>query len=206
MFREFADGAYDEQALPAYTNPNRLMRFVFWERVRLISSLLNGQPKVDLALDFGAGLGLMVPILADRAREVVAVEIEPAKLEEGLDKLGISRGRLRIERTLAGAGAGPLGRVALILAMDVLEHVEDLDGTLRDLRRTMTPDGRLLISGPTENVLYRLGRRLAGYSGHYHRRGIRDIERALRRDFQVVKRRVIFPLAPLFVILDARPR
>ena len=90
MIREISDGAYDEQALPAYTNPNRLMRAVFWARVRSISGLLNRQPKVDLALDFGAGLGLMIPLLADRAREIVAVEIEPSKLEKGLEELGVS--------------------------------------------------------------------------------------------------------------------
>ena len=39
--------------------------------------------------------------------------------------------------------------------------------------------GRMLVSGPTENALYRLGRRIAGFDGHYHKVTIYDVERAL---------------------------
>ena len=62
----------------------------------------------------------------------------------------------------------------LIIALDVLEHVKDLPGTLAQLLRLLQPGGELIVSGPTENALYRFGRRLAGpeYSGDYHERGV----------------------------------
>jgi len=90
--------------------------------------------------------------------------------------------------------------------MDVLEHVDDLERTLFDIRRIMKPEGLLIITGPTENALYRCGRRLSGFSGIYHQRNIYDIESEALRGFQLLKRRVLFPLCPLFLVLEMRPK
>ena len=35
----------------------------------------------------------------------------------------------------------------------------------------------LIISGPTESFLYKIGRKLAGFSGDYHVTNIYDVER-----------------------------
>ena len=69
----------------------------------------------------------------------------------------------------------------LILALDVLEHVDDLSTTLSDLCTMLVPGGMIVISGPTENALYKLGRWIAGavYSGDYHERGIDEIRDTL---------------------------
>jgi hypothetical protein len=45
----------------------------------------------------------------------------------------------------------------------------------------LKPGGRLLVSLPTENALYRLGRRIAGFSGHYHHANAASIDRDIRR-------------------------
>jgi predicted TPR repeat methyltransferase len=198
-------GHYDEQGLPAYTNPNLLMRQVFWQRIRIVIGILERLPKAGLAVDFGSGLGLMIPILADHAREVVAVEVEPEKLVEGTTTLGIAPAAFRTVASLAEVGSAARPKADLVLALDVLEHVGDLDGVLQDIFGAMAPDGRLLVSGPTENALYRLGRRLAGYSGRYHRRSVGDIERALKNGFRIVARKVVYPPVPLFVVLEAVP-
>jgi hypothetical protein len=99
--------------------------------------------------------------------------------------------------------AGP--KAGLVLALDVLEHVADLKETIAAIAAAMAPEGRLIVSGPTENALYRLGRRLAGFSGHYHRRAVGDVEAALRERFRIVAKRVVVPLLPLFVVLEAVP-
>jgi len=198
-------GPYDEQALPAYTNPNPLMRRVFWRRIRVAAGLIGRLPRARLAVDFGAGLGVMIPVLAGQAREVVAVEIEPAKLAAGTKSLGIAPGLFRVAAS-PGEAVGPAGPKAdIVLALDVLEHVPDLDTAVGAISRALDPRGRLIVSGPTETAAYRLGRRLAGYSGAYHHRGIREIERALARRFRVVGRTAIYPLLPLFIVLEAVP-
>ena len=58
--------------------------------------------------------------------------------------------------------------VDAIVAAEVLEHIEPLDDTLRLFESLLRPTGRLVVSLPTENRLYRLGRRLAGFHGHYY--------------------------------------
>jgi SAM-dependent methyltransferase len=198
-------GLYDEQGLPAYTNPNPLMRRVFWRRIRIVAGILDRLPKAGLAIDFGSGLGLMIPFLAERARETIAVEAEPEKLAAGAASLGVAPDAFRIARSLAEAAGPGRPKADLVLALDVLEHVEDLGGTLRTIALAMSPDGRLIVSGPTENLFYRLGRRLAGYSGHYHRRSVGAIEKALKRDFHIVAKKVLVPPVPLFVVLTAVP-
>jgi len=100
----------------------------------------------------------------------------------------------------------PHNSLQLILALDVLEHVEDLQKTLADLALLLAPGGILLVSGPTENLLYRLGRRIAGFSGHYHLRNIQDVMDELQQLFSVkIVRRLVYPLT-FFCILEARKR
>ena len=68
----------------------------------------------------------------------------------------------------------------LVLAGEVLEHVEPLGATLDFFRRILAPGGALLVSLPTESSLYRLGRRLAGFSGHYHHADAAHIHEEIR--------------------------
>jgi 2-polyprenyl-3-methyl-5-hydroxy-6-metoxy-1,4-benzoquinol methylase len=94
----------------------------------------------------------------------------------------------------------------LINALDVLEHVDDLRGTLSDLLGLIKPGGRLVVSGPTENILYQIGRKLAGpeYSGEYHERGIAEIKRELNRMAQVEQIATLYWPVPLFEVFVAQ--
>ncbi|HYT32639.1 MAG TPA: methyltransferase domain-containing protein, partial [Thermoanaerobaculia bacterium] len=92
-----------------------------------------------------------------------------------------------------------------IVCLDVLEHVDSLPEVVAEFVRLLKPDGRLIVSGPTESILYRAGRRLAGFSGHYHVRNIYEIERYLSRFFHLsVARRLVWPIT-LFRITVGRP-
>jgi SAM-dependent methyltransferase len=93
----------------------------------------------------------------------------------------------------------------LINALDVLEHVSDLPRTLSDLLKLLKPGGRLVVSGPTENILYQMGRRLAGpeYSGEYHERGIGEIKRELGRLARLRQIATLYWPIPLFEVFAA---
>jgi predicted SAM-dependent methyltransferase len=71
--------------------------------------------------------------------------------------------------------------IDVILAAEVLEHVEPLRPTIERFIEWLKPSGRLLVSLPTENTLYRMGRRLAGFDGHYHHSHARSIDGDLQR-------------------------
>ena len=79
-------------------------------------------------------------------------------------------------------------------------------GTLSDLLALLKPGGRLVVSGPTENILYQIGRKLAGpeYSGEYHERGIAEIKRALNRLAQVKQIATLYWPIPLFEVFVAQ--
>jgi 2-polyprenyl-3-methyl-5-hydroxy-6-metoxy-1,4-benzoquinol methylase len=84
----------------------------------------------------------------------------------------------------------------------VLEHVPDLSKTLSELLTLLRPGGQLLISGPTENIFYQIGRKIAGaeYSGDYHERGIEEIKRDAGRLARVSPIATLYWPVPLFEI------
>jgi hypothetical protein len=64
----------------------------------------------------------------------------------------------------------------------------------------------MVISGPTENVLYKLGRALAGseYSGDYHERGILEVRDLLAEQMQVIQIATLYWPVPLFEVFAGR--
>jgi len=201
--REVLRGQYSpvlaEAAFPAYVHPNPLIRFLFWERIRRVMQYLGDVPR-KTALDFGCGGGVMLPFLAERVTRVVAMDVDLGPLTAlqpyiphpaNVEVYDARRVTLAdIER----------GSVDLVLALDVLEHVSDLEGTVRGLYRLLAPCGVLIVSGPTENLAYRLGRRVAGreFTGDYHVRGIAEIRRALAALGPVETVATLYHPVPLF--------
>jgi SAM-dependent methyltransferase len=94
----------------------------------------------------------------------------------------------------------------LIIALDVLEHVRDLPRTLNELLALLKPNGQLIVSGPTENILYQIGRKLAGpeYSGAYHERGIAEIKNELLKTTRIQPIANLYWPIPLFEIFSAK--
>ena len=93
----------------------------------------------------------------------------------------------------------PPGRFGAIFALDSLEHNEDVPALLDHLLPALRGDGVLILSGPTENHLYRLGRRIARFSAHYHKTTIHEIERLVDdRRFRCLDRRRVPLGVPLF--------
>jgi len=102
------------------------------------------------------------------------------------------------------AVAVPAESLGAILALEVLEHVDDIESLVAEFCRALGRRGYLLCGLPTENILYRTGRRLAGFSGAYHLRNPRDVLRTL--DAHLKCRRVgrLYPLLPLFDFYEGR--
>jgi hypothetical protein len=73
----------------------------------------------------------------------------------------------------------PRGLYGTSFALDSLEHNDSVPELVGALIAGLKADGRLIVSGPTENGLYRFGRRVAGFKGHYHHTNIHDIEQVI---------------------------
>jgi 2-polyprenyl-3-methyl-5-hydroxy-6-metoxy-1,4-benzoquinol methylase len=191
-----------ESAFPAYSNANPLINYLFWQRIRIAINYIERNGPYELALDFGCGSGVMLPFLAGISRKVIAVDIDLSPIEQIKSYTTFPD---NIEFQDAGdifSNRFPNESFNIVIALDVLEHVDDLDKTIRQIRSLLKPGGRLVVSAPTENIFYKIGRRIAGtdYTGEFHERGSREIKQTLSSIMKVKQVATLYYPVPLFEI------
>jgi len=199
-------GQLDEVGFPAYSHANPLIHWLFWKRLHIVMDHVQRRAPNGRTLDFGCGSGVMLPFLSGVCSEVVAADISLLALERMKRHIPLALNVSEWNISQSEISDAAARSFDLILALDVLEHVKDLGATLAGLVRLLRPGGDLVVSGPTENVLYRLGRRLAGreYSGEYHERGVAEIRHALSGHARVTQLATLYWPVPLFEIFVAR--
>lgn len=167
----------DEMAIPSYTHGNPLIRWLMWRRYQEIERMAALAPG-ETVLEFGCGIGLFLPTLCGGGRSVSAIDLFPQFAQTLTRRMGLE---VTFPESL---DAVPDGSQDLIVAADVLEHVDDLPGWVKQFRARLRPGGRMLVSGPTENVAYHIGRWIAGFSdkGDYHHTDIDDIRRVFEEN------------------------
>ena len=163
----FPEAVRDEMAIPSYLHYNPLIRWLMWRRYEIIAELAPLTREMAV-LEFGCGTGVFLPELCERAGTVMATDITPDYAME-LSKRNALPVRFVNDFTELVDGS-----VDCIIAADVLEHLPDLDEVIVTFRKKIRPGGWLIISGPTENKFYQVGRFLAGFSdkGDYHHTAI----------------------------------
>ena len=199
-------GRLDEAGFPAYSSPNLLINWLFWQRLRIAMNHIEQSAPHENILDFGCGSGVMLPFLAEQSKHVTAIDIDLHPLEKVKQHIPLAANVQIIDANQTPISKLPQKSFDLINALDVLEHVDDLPQTLAQLMNLLKPNGQLLVSGPTENFLYRIGRKIAGpeYSGAYHERGIDEIKRELKRIARVEHIATLYQPVPLFEVFAAR--
>lgn len=205
VLSEAEPGRLDEIGFPAYSHANPLISWLFWKRLHAVMDYLERGAPYARTLDFGCGSGVMLPFLASISAEVVAADVDLLPLEHMRQHMPLAPNVQIWDISKGAISQAPAGSFDLIIALDVLEHVSDLSGTLTQLLRLLRPGAQLVVSGPTENVMYRLGRRLAGpeYSGEYHERGVAEIRRTLAGMARLKWIATLYWPAPLFEIFSA---
>lgn len=202
-FRKIVDanekGACDEQGLPSYLNPNPLMRWLVWKRVEIVIESIHKYAPYQNVLDFGCGYGVFLPFLNLHSQTTFAYDpiIDKVKAAcQGYQWKNISfisdLDDLILNRT----------SLDLILAIEVLEHIENIEEISSIFASLLSPNGHLLVAGPTENWIYKIGRRLAGYSGDYHVQNIYDNTQVLAKRFKIKKIATLVPGLPFFEVYD----
>ena len=174
-----------------YTDRHFLVRELFWRRFEALLSLSGARAR-RRAMDFGGGNGVLTPTLSRLYEQVACVDLHTEMAEEivkgdGLSNVSVHTGDV----TSLGL---PSDHFDSIIAPDVLEHIEDLRPVVAEFHRLLAPGGELLVSAPSENRFYELGRRVFGYAkphDHYHPADF--IERTVAEKLPLAQRRY-FPV------------
>ncbi len=151
-----------------YAHPNPVARDIFWQRLEVGHRLLCNVPAGSKVLDFGGGSGAFLPTLAQRFADVSVVDLDLNDARRVAAYYQLKNVRL-IEKDISGWNNTE--RYDLVVTMDVLEHFADKSVPRRFFDSHLKPSGLLLVSLPTENGLYRLGRtvlRKTKPADHYH--------------------------------------
>jgi 2-polyprenyl-3-methyl-5-hydroxy-6-metoxy-1,4-benzoquinol methylase len=192
----FGRDALEETAYAVYTNPFPPAAYLGWNRVAHAQGLLKDVAHTRRALDFGSGLGVMLPYLCQRFREVVAFDLDVRPTRLMIERMHLSNVSPRFRLDAADA------EFDAVVALDVLEHVADLAGVYDDLLSRTAAGGSWVISGPTENWLYRAMRRITRTSGEGHVRNVYDVFDSVPANMRLT-RSVRLPFGspvPLFLV------
>lgn len=141
------------------------------ERRHLLAKDVSGLTP-GVALDIGAAGGGNTRVLRDLGWRAVAVEY-------GDEGAGVARER-GLATVRADATALPVadGSVDLVVAFDVLEHIEDDETAVAHVFRALRPGGHYLVAVPCDPRLWSAHDEAVGHVRRYTRDGL---ERLLRR-------------------------
>ncbi len=124
-----------------------LLRAMIPARLELLRSLL-GQVEWELAgarvLDVGCGGGLFSEALAAEGCAVTGLDPSERSLEAARQHSGEAGLAIHYERGVAERLPFDDHHFDLVCCCDVLEHVDDLDATVRECARVLRPGGALL--------------------------------------------------------------
>lgn len=199
-----SDEDRDEMAIPSFLHRNPALRWMAWRRIEVVAQMINEfTPQGGRVLDFGCGTGVLFESALQRASEIIGTDLVLTAARLWKERKGLERVTL-LEPEQARAQVADHS-IDVIVAAEVLEHIDDPTETLAFFRRVLAPNGSLIVSLPTENAAYRFGRRLAGFDGHFHVHNAATLDVTIRNSGFVASRSSHIPLpGPLSIYFVAR--
>lgn len=178
-----------DSCIPSYCHPNLAASGVAWLRLLRAAKLYERYSSNGPVLDFGSGTGELAHVL-DGNFEYSYVEMDETQVP--ILKQDLPQSTRHTSDTL------PNNKFAFIFALDSLEHNENFAELIDKMTESLTSNGILLVSGPTENFIYKIGRKIAGFTGDQHVTNIYAIEKVLARKLENIATTVSPFGIPLF--------
>jgi SAM-dependent methyltransferase len=133
-----------ERVIPGEVDPDlwneHMARYAFARR-------LAGRRRV---LDAGCGSGYGAAELAQEAREVLAIDIAAEAIDYAREHYRAAN--LRFERASCFGIPAPAASFELVVAFEIIEHLNDWRAFLGEVKRVLSPGGQFVVSTP--NKLY----------------------------------------------------
>jgi ubiquinone/menaquinone biosynthesis C-methylase UbiE len=136
-------------------NYHGVLGWISRQRIVMVDRLLTGVTSGRL-LEVGSGSGLFMPTLARHAETLEGVDVHehPADVEQALAAHGV-------DASLRTGSVTDLpyadDSIDTVVAISILEFVDDLDQACRELRRVLAPSGRLVVVTPGHSPLLDAG-------------------------------------------------
>jgi 2-polyprenyl-3-methyl-5-hydroxy-6-metoxy-1,4-benzoquinol methylase len=192
-----SDADQAEMAIPSYLNKNPFIRAMFWRRYDVVYRLSGMKPEMTVC-EFGCGIGAFLPTLAAAAKKVYAVDLYPQYARELTQKLDLN---VTFAEDMSPI---PDKSLDLIFAVEVMEHLDNPAAYTQLFVKKLKPNGRLIMSGPTESRLYKFGRFIIGYNKYhdYHEHNVYQLRHIINNNGFTLDKTIRFPtpLLPLFLI------
>ena len=195
-----------------YQSKSPFVRKVFWDRIKY--SIKFAQIKnSSVVLDIGCNTGHLLKNI----RKINNVcECWGIDVETKIISLKIENCKFKI----ADVKEIPFedNNFSIIFALDILEHVKELNKAINEIHRVLKPEGVFILCGPTESWFYKLCRFIqfgvfaknvecekSGFRGEidYHHYTIYEIEKKFQiSGFKKLKQKRIpgFPIPTLFSV------
>lgn len=129
----------------------------------LVDALVQASAGCGDAVDFGAGTGTFSAAARKRGLNVACVETDP-RLRQMLHDQDFE--------VYAELRAVAEGSQEFIYTLNVLEHIEDDEGSLAELFSKLKPGGRLFLYVPAFKILFSKMDRKIGHYRRYNKRGL----------------------------------
>jgi len=152
-----------------YVHPNAFARWIFWQRLQHAHRLLEKHvPSDAITLDFGGGSGAFLPSLQNLFNNLSVIDLDLGDAERIANHFQLSDVSF-YRQDINGFDQACM--FDLVVATDVFEHFSDMHEPYRFLQQHLKDGGFLLLTLPSENALYELGRRIVRKrkpDDHYH--------------------------------------
>ena len=198
------ESASKDIALDVYCSEQYLFRKFFWMRLWMLTIAIRRFSNArGICLDFGGGSGIFSPSLASGFDIVHLIDLNTEQAKQVQRRLELNN----LSIVTGNVDEYDYGeeKFDAIVAADVLEHFQDLHVPIRKIYKWMSKSGYLYTSLPTENIYYRLLRKVFNKKkpeDHYH--SAAEVESFLKSEgFNKVMgyyHPIFLPIFPLFRI------
>lgn len=143
-----------KKIVPEYNSKIPFVKNIFFKKLNLVANTIEIKDNFNI-LEIGCGEGILLNKLKEKNPNcnLVGIDINP-----NVNFLSIPNTIIKIEDATNMSFKD--NSFDLVYAVDVLEHIKDVDLAIKEIKRVLKEKGKLIISGPTETTFYRLCRLL----------------------------------------------
>jgi len=174
----------------AYTDS--FVSIIYWGKLKEVFNYLKNR-RWNTILEIGCGYGYLLPSLCQISEKVIGSDIKGAfEFCEKVTLKEIKKKHANLE--LKEIDARHLSSVIdkescdVIVAVSVLEHISEYERAIEEINKCLKTQGIFVCILPTENLLYKIGRRVMRYPDKYHEGySYKELCKYLPKHFREVK-------------------